>query len=100
MKGWDQPPPVIEIVHVVPIGIIADPAKEPEPKKVAEKELEQPKMKVTVLPKLPATTGTPRKRRMASMLDAVLESIKTSAPASAEALSDRLRMQGKLLSRA
>jgi hypothetical protein len=34
---------------------------------------------------------TPRKRRMASVLDAVLESVKTSAPASAEALSTQAK---------
>jgi hypothetical protein len=55
----------------VPIGIIADPAKELEPEKVAEKVPEQPKMKVTILLKLPANIGTPRKRRVASVLEAV-----------------------------
>jgi hypothetical protein len=34
---------------------------------------------------------TPRKRRMASVLDAVLESINTSAPASAEAISTQTK---------
>jgi hypothetical protein len=42
-------------------------------------------MKVTALPKLPATTETPRKRRMASVLEAVLESVKTPPPSSPEA---------------
>jgi hypothetical protein len=37
-------------------------------------------MKVTILLKLPATTGTPRKRRMASVLEAVLESMKMPPP--------------------
>jgi hypothetical protein len=40
-------------------------------------------MMVTALPKLPTTTGTPRKR-MASVMEAVLESVKTSPPSSAE----------------
>jgi hypothetical protein len=39
-------------------------------------------MIVTSLPKLPATTGTQRKRRMASVLEAVLESVKTPPPSS------------------
>jgi hypothetical protein len=69
----------------VPIETIADLAREPETEKVAEKVLEQLKMKVTALPKLLATIGTPRKRRMASVLDAVLESVKTPPPSSAEA---------------
>jgi hypothetical protein len=64
----------------VPIGIIADPARGPELEKVAEKVSEQPKMKVTILPKLRATTGTPRKRRMVSVFEAVLESMKTPPP--------------------
>ena len=64
----------------MPVEIIADPAREPEPEKVAERVPEQSKMKVTALPKLPATTGTPRKRRMASVLEAVLEFVKTPPP--------------------
>jgi hypothetical protein len=69
----------------VPVEIIADPAREPEPEKVAERVPEQPKMKVTTLPKLPATIGTPRKRRMASVLEAVLEFVKMPPPSSVEA---------------
>jgi hypothetical protein len=37
-------------------------------------------MMVTTLLKLSATTGTPRKRKMASVLEAILESVKTSPP--------------------
>jgi hypothetical protein len=48
-------------------------------------------MMVTALPKLSATTtGTPRKRRMASVLDAVLESVKTPPPTSAEASGGKI----------
>ena len=67
----------------MPTGIIADLAREPEP--VTEKVPGQPKMKVAILPKLPTTTGTPRKRRMASVLEAFLESVKTPPSSSAEA---------------
>jgi hypothetical protein len=42
-------------------------------------------MKGTTLAKPPATTGTPWKRRMATVLEAVLESVKTPPPSSAEA---------------
>jgi hypothetical protein len=73
-----------ETIPVMPIEAIVDPAREPEPEKVAKKVPKQPKMMVTALPKLPATTGTPRKRRMASVLEAVLESVKTPPPSSAE----------------
>jgi hypothetical protein len=78
-------PLAIEIVHVVPIEAIAVLAREPEPEKVAEKMPEPQKMIVTALPKLPVTIGTPRKRRMASVLEAVLESMKTPPPPSSEA---------------
>jgi hypothetical protein len=48
-------------------------------------------MLVTVLPKLSATTtGIPRKRRMASVLDVVLEYVKTPPPTSAEASSGKI----------
>jgi hypothetical protein len=56
----------------MPVEAIADPTRE-RSEKVAEKIPEQPKMMVTALPKLSATTtGTSRKRRMASVLDAIL----------------------------
>jgi hypothetical protein len=74
----------------VPIEATADPAREPEPEKVAEKVPEQSKMIVTALPKLPATTGTPRKRRMASVLEAVLEYVKTMSPSSVEASGNKI----------
>jgi hypothetical protein len=76
----------------VPFGTIADPAREPEPEKVAEKRQEQLKMKVAVPPKLSATIGIPRKRRMASVLEVVLESAKTPPPSFAEASRSKLKM--------
>jgi hypothetical protein len=78
-------PLVREIVLAIPIEAIADPTKKKEPEKVAEKVPEQPMMKVIRLPKLPTITGTPRKRRMASVLEVVLESVKTPPPSSVEA---------------
>jgi hypothetical protein len=46
---------------------------------------------VTALPKLSATaTTTLRKRRMASVLDAVLESVKTPPPISVEASGGKI----------
>jgi hypothetical protein len=45
-----------EIVPAMPVETIADPAREPESEKVAEKVPEQPKMMVIALPKLSATT--------------------------------------------
>jgi hypothetical protein len=46
-------PLAIEIVSVVPIEAITYSVRELEPEKVAEKVLEQPKVIVTTLPKLP-----------------------------------------------
>jgi hypothetical protein len=82
VKGWKQPPLAIEIVPVVPIEAVADLAKA---RKGSRKSTRQLKMMVTALPKLPATTGTPRERRMASVLEAVLEFMKTPPPFSIEA---------------
>jgi hypothetical protein len=73
----------------MPIEAIADPTRELELEKVAE----QPKMLVTALPKLSGTTTTtPRKRRMASVLDAILESVKMPPPTSTEASGGKLKM--------
>jgi hypothetical protein len=75
----------------MPIEAIADPTRESESEKVAEKVVEQPKMLVTGLSKLLATTtGTPRKSKMASVLDAVLEFVKMSPPTSAEASGGKI----------
>jgi hypothetical protein len=74
-----------ETIPSMSIEVIADPTKEPEPEKVVENVPEQPKMMVTALSKLPVTTGTPRKRRMASVLEVVLESVKMPPPSSIKA---------------
>ena len=76
----------------MPVETIADPAREPEPEKVAERVPEQPKMKVTAMSKLPATKGTPRKRRMASVLEAVLESVKRRLLLLPKLLAVKLKM--------
>jgi hypothetical protein len=47
-------------------------------------------MMVIALPKLSATIGTPRKRRMASVLEAVLEYVKTPPPSSTEASGGKI----------
>jgi hypothetical protein len=72
---------------VMSIEASADPVKEPE----LEKAAEQPKVMVTALPKLSATaTGTPTKRRMASVLEAVLAPVKTRPPASIKASGGKI----------
>jgi hypothetical protein len=82
-------PLAIEIVPAKPVEAIADPAGELESKKVAEKVPEQPKTMVTALSKLSATTGTSRKRRMDSVLEAVLEYVKTPPLYSTEAFDSK-----------
>jgi hypothetical protein len=64
-------------------GIITYPAEESD--SITEKVPKPPKMKASILPKLPSATGTPWKRRMASDLEAVLETAKTPLSSSAEA---------------
>jgi hypothetical protein len=85
-------PLAMEIVPATPDKVSADPIKELGQKKTTE---EQPKLLippiVAGLPKLSTTTTmTPWKRRMASVLDAILESMKTPTPASAEASGEKI----------
>jgi hypothetical protein len=54
-------------------------------------------MKVTILSKLPTTTGTPRKRRMASVLEAVLESMKMPPSSSVEASGSKTKEVPKII---
>jgi hypothetical protein len=84
-KLIERSAPISEPSHFVPIKVKTGPA---ELKKAAEqlKALSPPRE--TEFPKasrIPATT--PRKRRMASVLDAVMESMKASTPASTKAPS-------------
>jgi hypothetical protein len=88
LKG-QKLPLATEAALVMLIKTRGDPVKEPELEKVAKqpKVLSCPTM--TTLPKLLATaTTTLRKRRMASVLDGVLESMKT--PASAKSSSGKI----------
>jgi hypothetical protein len=79
-KGGNNPPRPLRLFLLCLLELLQT---WPEP--VTEKVLEQSKMEVTILPKLPTTTGTPRKRRMASVLEAGLESMKTPPSSSVEA---------------
>jgi hypothetical protein len=69
-------------------GTIAGMAGELE--SMIERVPEPPKMKEAILPKLPSATGAPRKRRMASVLEAVLESVKMPPSSSAEASGSKI----------
>jgi hypothetical protein len=95
MKRWTQPPPAIEATPVVPTGIIANLAGESE--SMIGKVPEPPKMKAAILSKLPSTMGTPRKRRMASVLEAILESVKMPPSSSAEASGSKIEEAPKII---
>jgi hypothetical protein len=93
-------PKLIESADVVPSGTESaptmsteanvNPIKEPESEKTAEQPKVLSPLDVTGLSNLSTTTtATPRKRRMASVLDAILESMKAPTPASAEAPSEK-----------
>jgi hypothetical protein len=80
----------METALAMSIEASIDPIKEPE----SEKTVEQPKVlspSVVIGLSKPSstTTVTPRKRRMATVLDAVLESMKAPTPASAEAFGEK-----------
>jgi hypothetical protein len=85
-------PLATETAPAMPDEASVDPVEEPGTKKTAE---EQPKLlsppTMIGLPKLSTTaTTTPRKRRMASVLDVVLESMKTPTSASVKALDEKI----------
>jgi hypothetical protein len=87
-------PLATETDPVMLIEASADPVKEPE----SEKAIEQSKVLVTAMPKLSATaTTTPRKRRMASVLDVVLESVKMPTLASTEASGGKIEDARKVV---
>jgi hypothetical protein len=76
----------------VPVEAKLSPAEEPKLKKVVEQPKALSPPRETELPKasrIPTANpaATPKKRRMASMIDAVMESVKASTPASAGASS-------------
>jgi hypothetical protein len=86
IESAEATPSATKTTPAMSIEANIDPIKEPE----SEKTVEQPKVlsppAVTGLSKpSTTTTATPRKRRMASVLNAVLESMKAPTPASAEA---------------
>jgi hypothetical protein len=92
IEGVETAPSVVESGHVMPIETCTDLAKEPKLEKAAEQLKVLSPATTTELPKPPSVSmATPRKRRMTSVLDAVLESVKTSAPASIEAPSEQIK---------
>jgi hypothetical protein len=86
IESVEAAPLATEIAPAMPIETSAGPVKEPESKKAAEQQKVLNPPVATWLPKpISTTTATPRKRRMASVFDAVLESVKAPVASSAEA---------------
>jgi hypothetical protein len=78
--------PITEPGCSMPVEVRTNPTEEPKLEKTTEqlKVLSPPCIRELPKPSsIPA--ATPRKRRMASVLDAVMESVRTPTPASAEA---------------
>jgi hypothetical protein len=89
--------PIIEPSSFVPVEARRNVTEEPELEKTTE-QLKAPSPPCAMeLPKpsnIPA--ATPRKRRMASVLDVVMESMKTSTPSSAKALRTEAKVLEKM----
>jgi hypothetical protein len=84
--------PTIELGHAMPVEASTNPIEEPKLEKTVEQfKALSPSCAMGLSKPSSIPAATPRKKRMASVLDAVLESVKTSAPASAEALSTQAK---------
>jgi hypothetical protein len=80
--------PATEPGHAMLVRASTNPTEEPKSEKATDQlKVSSPPGTIGLAMPSSVPVVTPRKRRMASMLDAILESVKTSAPASAEALS-------------
>jgi hypothetical protein len=98
IESADGAPSVTDSAHVMSIEASTGSVKEPESEKAAEQPKVLSPLAVTGLSKPSSTaTATPRKRRMTSILDDVLEYMKVPDPASAKAYSENLEMQKKQL---
>jgi hypothetical protein len=92
IEGAETAPSATKSGPIMPIETCTDPAEEPKSKKAAEQLKVLSPATTTELSKPSSVSkATPRKRRMASVLDAVLESVKTLAPASPEAPSKQIK---------
>jgi hypothetical protein len=83
-KTAEEPKPVEESSHSAPAEAKTESAEEPKPKIAAEQLKALSLLQETELPKVPKIVAiTPNKRRMASVLDAIIEFVKASTPTSA-----------------
>jgi hypothetical protein len=85
-------PSATEPGHSVLVETSTNPVEEPKLEKAADQlKVLSPPGTIGLLKPSSVPAVTPRKRRMASVLDAVLESVKTSAPASTKAFSAQIK---------
>jgi hypothetical protein len=84
--------PATEPGHAMPVEASTNPTEELKLEKAIEQlKALSPSCAMVLLKPSSIPAVTPRKRRMASVLDTVLESVKISAPVSAEALSTQAK---------
>jgi hypothetical protein len=96
IEGVEIAPSAAGSGPVMPIETCTDSTEEPKSEKAAEQlKVLSPATTTELLKPSSVSATTPRKRRMASVLDVVLESVKTSAPASAEAPSEQIKDAGE-----
>jgi hypothetical protein len=89
--------PVIEPCRSMPVEASTNPTEEPKLEKTTEQLKALSSSRATEPPKpssIPA--ATPRKRRMASVLDAIMESVKHQLLPLPKLLACKLKIQGKL----
>jgi hypothetical protein len=90
IESAEAAPLATETAPTMPIEGTAGPVKEPELEKASEQLKVLSPQAVTGMSKPSSTTtATPSKRRMASVLDVVLESVKAPVSASAEASGEK-----------
>jgi hypothetical protein len=90
--------PATEPGHVVPVGASTNPAEEPKLEMAIDQlKVLSPPWTIGLSKPSSVPAVTPRKRRMASVLDAILESVNTSALASGKALSLQTKSARKVV---
>jgi hypothetical protein len=90
IESAEGAPSAMETASAMSIEASTGPIKEPKSEKVTEQpKVLSPPAVIGLSNPSSITIATPRKRRMASVLDVVLESVKAPVPASAEATGEK-----------
>jgi hypothetical protein len=92
IEGAETAPSATESGLVMPIETHTDPPEDPKSEKAAKQlKVLSPATTTELSKPSSVSAATPRKRRMASVLDTVLESTKMSPPASTETSSEKTK---------